>query len=72
MNAKFSKNTLENIIPQLNFDVYASGGINLENMYELESIGFKGVSLMGSIWFNDDKQPLANFIDSKNKLTMLS
>ena len=72
MNAKFSKNTLENIIPQVNFDVYASGGINLENMHELESIGFKGVSLMGSIWFNDDKQPLANFIDSKNKLTMLS
>ena len=64
--------TLENIIPQLDFKVYATGGINLKNIHHLQGIGLEGVGLMGSIWFNDEEQPLTHFKESKNKLTSLS
>ena len=72
LNPLFPLKTLENVIPQLDFKVYASGAINLKNMHQIQGIGFEGVGLMGSIWFNDEKQPLIHFKESKKKLTTLS
>jgi thiamine-phosphate pyrophosphorylase len=72
INPLFPLKTLENIIPQLDFKVYATGSVNLNNIHQIQGIGLEGVGLKGSIWFNDDKQPLTHFKESKNKLTPLS
>ena len=72
INSDFNISTLENVIPQLDFNVYASSGISLSNLEIIQNIGFKGVATMGSIWFNDEKQPIAHFKDFNNKLTTLS
>ena len=72
INDLFPLKTLGNVIPQLDFKVYATGGINLKNIHQLQGLGFEGIGLMGSIWFDDQKQPLIHFLESKNKLTTLS
>ena len=68
----FNVIALANIIPQLDFKVYASSGINLSNLDSIQNIGFHGIATMGSIWFNDEKQPISHCKDFTNKLTTLS
>ena len=72
LNPLFPLKTLENIIPQLESKVFATGGIILKNVDLIKNVGFEGVGLMGSIWFDDAKQPLLHFKESKEKLTTLS
>ena len=72
LNGEFNLNALANIIPQLAFEVHASSGINLSNLETIQNIGFHGFATMGSIWFNDEKQPISHFKDFTNKLTTLS
>ena len=72
LNSDFNVNALANIIPQLDFKVHASSGINLSNLDSIQNIGFHGIATMGSIWFNDEKQPISHFKDFTNKLTTLS
>jgi thiamine-phosphate pyrophosphorylase len=56
---------------QLNNQVFALGGINENNIDILESIGFQGAALLGSVWNRFQNKSAADSIAYLNKIRIL-
>lgn len=70
-NYNFEKSYLKNIIHDSSIDIYARGGINIDDFKELNNLNFKGISLLKTIWYNKT-QPLDEFLSAKDKIKKLN
>jgi len=60
-----NKSKLASALHQTKLNVIALGGIELNNINELNELGFKGVALLGAVWKNDN--PIESFLKIKEE-----
>ncbi len=67
----FKKEELQRFLADFKkFDLFALGGVTVEKLDDLKSMGFKGAAVMGALWFARD--PLVYFNLLKEKCLELS
>ena len=67
----FKKSYLKDILQDNSIDIYARGRINITDFKDLNSLNFKGISLLKTIWYNNT-QPLDEFLYAKDKIEKLN
>jgi len=64
---QFSLPELKEALPSVSQKVVALGGVTAERLPQLQSLGFHGAAVLGSVWRSED--PLASYLKLQNKLS---
>ena len=70
LNNKFTKDSINTTISQINIKSFALGGVTESNFKIIKSMNFNGIALMGSIWYGND-QPIELFLKAKKYINVL-